>query len=85
MIMRTGTDYELRTLLGSELETVTRYIETFNDMAADEKDGLREWMANGRSVNSNGNYIYAENGCLLDFIEAGRVEADMIAHPEDYF
>ena len=85
MVMKTGVDYELRTLLKTELETLMKYVKMFNDMTDVEKDSLREWMAHGRSVNSNGNYLYGENGCLLDFITAEREEAEMRAHPEPFF
>ncbi|MCL2153499.1 MAG: hypothetical protein FWH57_11185 [Oscillospiraceae bacterium] len=84
MELKTGVDYELRTLLREELETLQKYVEMFDDMSQEEKAELREWMAQGKSVNSNPNYLYAENGCLLDFINASRMDRDMVENPEDY-
>jgi len=82
--IKTGTDLELKNLLRNELQTLNKYVEMFDEMTAAEKEGLREWMANGRSVNCNGNYLYGENGCLLDFIEAYRMAEDMVANPDEY-
>jgi len=80
--MRTGVDFELRSLLRDELRTLCQYIERFNDMTEDEKDGLREWMAHGKSVNSNPFYIYGDNGRLMDFINASRLDEDMLEEHE---
>ena len=84
MELKTSIDYELRTLLREELETLQEYIEMFDDMTQEEKDELREWMAHGKSVNSNPNFFYGENGCLLDFINARRMDEDMVENPENY-
>ena len=84
MKLKTGVDYELRTLLREELETLQEYVEMFDDMTQEEKDELREWMAHGKSVNSNPHLLYRENGCLLDFINASRMAKDMAENPEDY-
>jgi hypothetical protein len=53
-------------------------------MTSEEKYELREWIANGNSVNSNPFLIYGENGCLMDFVEASRVAEDMAANPGEY-
>jgi len=84
MELKTGVDYELRTLLREELKTLHEYVEMFDDMTQEEKYELREWMAQGKSVNSNPNFLYGENGCLLDFINASRMDEDMVENPEDY-
>jgi len=84
MELKTGVDYELRTLLREELETLQEYVEMFDDMTQEEKDELREWMAHGKSVNSNPHLLYGENGCPLDFINASRMAVDMVENPDDY-
>ena len=56
----------------------------FNEMTTAEKEELREWIANGRSVNCNENYLYDENGYLLDFIEAHQMAEDMVANPNEH-
>ena len=84
MKMETGIDYELRSLLMTEMRTLQTYVEMFNDMTAKEKDDLREWMAHGNSINSNPFSLYGENGCLMDFIDAYRTAEDMSANPERY-
>jgi len=85
MKIENALDMELRNLLRNELRTLRKYEDIFDNMTAEEKDGLREWLANGKSVNSNPHLIYGENGCLMDFIDASRTAEDMAANPEDYF
>ena len=85
MKIENALDTELRNLLRTELQTLQKYEDMFDNMTADEKGELREWMANGNSVNSNPHLIYGENGCLMDFIDASRTAEDMTANPEDYF
>ena len=78
-------DMELRNLLRTELQTLKKYEDMFDNMTTVEKDELREWLANGNSVNSNPHLLYSESGCLMDFIDASRTAEDMAANPEDYF
>lgn len=85
MKMRTGIDLELRSLLRAEMETLKEYVGLFDSMTAGEKDGLREWMAHGNSVNSNPYSLYGENGSLMDYIAARRTAEDMAANPQDYY
>jgi hypothetical protein len=85
MKIENALDMDLRNLLRDELRTLRKYEELFDDMTAEEKHELREWLANGNSANSNPHLIYGENGCLMDFIDASRAAEDMIANPEDYF
>jgi len=84
MKVKNALDMDLRNLLMAEMQTLQKYEEMFDDLTAAEKDELREWMANGNSVNSNPYLIYGENGCLMDLIEATRVDEDMAANPELY-
>ena len=85
MEIKNVLDMELRNLLRSELLILQKYEETFDDMTVEEKYELREWLANGNSVNSNPHLLYGENGCLMDFISACRTTEDMATNPEDYF
>ena len=84
MTIKTGIDLELRNHLRDELKTLKEYEEMFDVMTAEEKNELREWMAHGRSVNSNPHLLYGENGCLMDFIAAERTARDMYENPELY-
>ena len=84
MTINNALDMELKNMLRDELRILREYEAMFDSMTAEEKEDLRKWMANGRSVNSNPDYIYRENGCLEDFINARRVIEDMLAHPEQY-
>jgi hypothetical protein len=79
--IKTATDIELKNCLRNELKTLKEYEEIFDCMTADEKDKLREWMAQGNSVNCNPYLLYGENGCLMDFIAAGRVAGEIDANP----
>lgn len=82
MTIKTGIDLELRALLNCELNKLNEYIEMFDHMTQDEKNELREWVAHGKSVNSNPHLLYGENGCLIDFISANRMDDEMAADPE---
>ena len=84
MKMKTGIDLELRNHLRNELKTLNEYVEMFDEMTAEEKDELREWMAHGKSVNSNPHLLYGENGCLMDFIVAERTIREMRENPEHF-
>lgn len=84
MEIKTAVDMDLRNVLEAELRTLREYEAMFDDMTMDEKRELHDWLANGRSVNSNPNLLYGENGCLLDFINARRMDEDMVANPDHY-
>ena len=84
MITLTAVDLELKNRLGEEINILKEYEKTLNSMTIEEKEGLREWMAQGNSVNSNPYMCYGENGCLTDLISAYRVADDMLLPTEDY-
>jgi len=85
MEINNALDMDLRNRMREELDTLRKYEQMFDDMTSEEKYNLREWIANGNSVNSNPFMIYGENGCPTDFIDASRTADDMAANPEDYF
>ena len=59
------------------LEQLRKY-ESSMEMTREEKKELRKWVAAGNSPYENGDYIYGENGWLLDFVRATRfVEEQM--------
>ena len=82
MKMKTAVDLDLKNLLIAQLQTLQEYVALFDNMKAEEKYELREWMVNGNSVNSNPHQLYGENGCLMDFINASRIAEDMAANLE---
>jgi hypothetical protein len=85
MEINNALDMDLRNRMREELDTLKKYEQMFDGMTSEEKYDLREWIANGNSVNSNPFMIYGGNGCLTDFIDAYRSAEDMAANPEDYF
>ena len=46
-------------------------------MTKDELRELKKWVASGRSPYDNGDYIYSENGCPMDFVSAMRFQDEM--------
>jgi hypothetical protein len=72
MKLKTATDIELSKMLDKELYTINKYIDIFDCMTFDEKVMLREWLANGRSVNYNPCWRINDNGSLVDIIAAYR-------------
>ena len=49
----------------------------FRTMTKDELRELEKWVASGRSPYDNGDYIYSENGCPMDFVSAMRFQDEM--------
>ena len=45
-------------------------------MTKNELHELEKWVASGRSPYDNGDYIYSENGCPMDFVSAMRSEEE---------
>ena len=84
MKIRTAVDLDLGNALRDELSKLKEYEEMFDDMTAEEKEELREWMTEGNSVNSNPYLLYGENGCLMDLIAASRTATEMSDHPERF-
>jgi hypothetical protein len=77
MKIKTSLDLELMKMLGKELSKLKKYEDMFDDMTAEEKEELREWMSHGKSVNNNPYLLYEENGCLMDLITAIRIAGEM--------
>ena len=61
------------------------YESKIGDMTEPERDELRKWVADGNSPYGNPCLLYGENGHILDFITAIRIDEDMMRNPEDYF
>jgi len=64
---------------------VETYLQTIGDIADDEMHELEEWVARGRSVYDNPNYIYDDSGRPMDFINAYRVDIEMSEDPSSFF
>ena len=80
----TAVDLDLKNMLRKEINKLKDYEKMLGSMSLEEKEGLREWLAHGKSANSNPHMFYGENGCLLDLITACRIANDMLLYPEDY-
>jgi hypothetical protein len=79
-----AAEMELRKMIREESNKLKEYEEMLDSMDPEEKGELREWMAHGNSVNSNPYMIYGENGRLMDFIAASRIDRDMCENPDYY-
>ena len=49
-------------------------------MTEEERKSLHAWVAEGKSPYDNGDYIYREDGSLMDFISAIRFTDEQIRH-----
>jgi hypothetical protein len=67
------------------LNELREYVRKIRRITELERRELYKWVADGNSVYSNPNYIYGEDGGIMDFISAFRVETDMSNNPQDYF
>ena len=65
---------ENRELLTEELKEYEKEVQ----MTSEGRQEVYKWVASGRSPYDNGDYIYADNGCPLDFVSAMRFEEEQI-------
>ena len=73
---------ELTSLLNKYRDKYYNYSESLvsdaeYDKLFDELRELEKWVASGRSPYDNGDYIYSENGCPMDFVSAMRFQDEM--------
>ena len=61
------------------------YEDKIGHITGMERTELRKWVDDGNSPYANPCLIYGENGRILDFITAIRLDEDMRRNPEDYF
>lgn len=54
------------------LREMLKKYEKETTMTSDERRELHKWVASGRSPYENGDFIYGENGWLMDFVNAER-------------
>ena len=72
---------ELKDMLRKELK---RYEATIGHMMPEERKELREWVSAGNSPYDNPCLLCGEDGRLMDYITAIRIDEDMMENPEDY-
>jgi len=74
--MKKHTEFEKERIeyLKNELK---EYENRVGHMAADERKGLRKWVASGNSAYNNPYYISCEDGGPMDYISAMRVTEEM--------
>lgn len=73
MRFRKNVPAEHREILSEQLK---QYKKEMN-LTKEEVREVEKWVASGRSPYDNGDYIYGENGCPLDFISAIRLQDEM--------
>jgi len=66
---------ELKAIRYKELK---QYLAVIGHLTEDEKNELREWVADGNSVYENPYMIFDESGCPMDFINGCRIGIDLI-------
>jgi hypothetical protein len=77
----THTDREIREALQKDLR---KYEASVGDIAPDERKMLRKWVVSGNSPYENPSHYAGEDGMPMGFIEAMRLESDMLKFPENY-
>ena len=73
MRFRKNVPAEHREFLQEQLKQYKKEIT----MSKDELRELEKWVASGRSPYDNGDYIYSENGCPMDFVSAMRFQDEI--------
>lgn len=56
---------------------VKEYLERFPDVTQAEKAALMKWLKEGNSPYDNGDCLYTESGCSMDFISTLRFWDDL--------
>ena len=82
--LRKKSQIGMYAMTGCEL-LLKAYEAKIGDMTSQERDDLHKWVASGRSPYENPCLIYGENGRILDYITAIRIDEDMMRNPDDYF
>jgi len=66
-------------------EVIKGYVAAIGKITAAERKELKKWVADGNRVCDNPWFIYDENGFMMDFISACRINEDMIINPDAYW
>jgi hypothetical protein len=66
-------------------EVIKGYVATIGKITTAERKELRKWVADGNRVCDNPWLIYDENGFMMDFISACRINEDMTINPDAYW
>ena len=68
------TEKEYMTLLRISLRD---YEAKIGDVTEEEREALYKWVADGNSPYNNPNWLYDENGCIMDYIQGCRIGEDI--------
>ena len=74
--------FKIKQLQGQIVET---YLLTVDDIAEDETDSLKEWIADGNSVYDNPYSLCDGSGRPMDFINGCRTGIEMAERPPRFF
>ena len=66
-------------------DSLMEYEATIGGMTVQELVKLRQWVADGNSPYDNPCFLYGDNGVIMDYITAIRINEDMCLNPDDYF
>jgi len=75
------TEKDRKDMLRKELK---QYIVTFGEMTPEELNEVHRWVKKGNSVHDNPCYLADEDGRVMDYITAIRINDDMCDNPEKY-
>ncbi len=84
MIMTMKKEYTAKEIKAFVRQEYREYLRTIGELTDEEKKDLREWVADGNSVQENPYLLYGENGWPMDFITGCRIGDDMRENPQNY-
>ena len=82
--MTTAIKYTKKDIKYPHHEELMEYETKIGDMTSAERIGLRKWVADGYSPYENPCLLYSEDGCIMDYITAIRINEDMENNPDEY-
>ena len=62
---------------------LSEYEAEIDDMIAEERKELREWVVGGRNAYDNP-YLLYEDGVVMDYINVDKIAEDMADNPDYY-
>ena len=82
--MKPTTQITGKNIMGEPNRLLKEYEAGIDSITAEERRELHKWIADGNSPYDNPCLLYEEDGCLMDYISAIRINDDMLNNPDYY-
>ena len=83
--MTTTLKYKNKKIKNFYRSELRKYEAEIGDITVEEREALHKWVADGYSPYENPCTFCDDDGYVMDYIRAIRIEEDMQSNPEAYF